>query len=83
MRSVPMQGKTPPFKNAKDRACRYYLQRRRYLIALELLDQQLTWRLPVGIISRAIITTDNYLGYSPSHYYFFRENVPAAFRFRH
>lgn len=55
------------------------LQRRRYLICLELLDQQLNYALPVGIISQAIITTDNYLGYSLSHYLFSGKRT-AAFR---
>ncbi len=46
---------------------------------LELLNQQLNYALPVGIISQAIITTDNYLGYSLSHYLFSGKRT-AAFR---
>lgn len=66
-------------RNAKDCACRYHSPTPQIFDRLELLNQQLNYALPVGIISQAIITTDNYLGYSLSHYLFSGKRT-AAFR---
>lgn len=70
MRSVPRRERHRRLRNAKDCACRYHSPTPQIFDRLELLDQQLNYALPVGIISQAIITTDNYLGYSLSHYLF-------------
>lgn len=69
------QGKTPPFKKCQRLRLPYHSPTPQIFDRLELLDQQLNYALPVGIISQAIITTDNYLGYSLSHY-LFPENLP-------
>lgn len=68
MRSVPRRERHRRLRNAKDCACRYHSPTPQIFDRLELLDQQLNYALPVGIISQAIITTDNYLGYSPRFY---------------
>ncbi|ECG8606440.1 fimbria biosynthesis regulator FimY [Salmonella enterica subsp. salamae] len=79
MRSVPRRERHRRLRNAKDCACRYHSPTPQILDRLELLNQQLNYALPVGIISQAIITTDNYLGYSLSHYLFSGKRT-AAFR---
>ncbi|EKK4139618.1 fimbria biosynthesis regulator FimY [Salmonella enterica] len=79
MRSVPRRERHRRLRNAKDCACRYHSPTPLIFDRLELLDQQLNYALPVGIISQAIITTDNYLGYSLSHYLFSGKRT-AAFR---
>ncbi|SUH38951.1 fimbriae Y protein [Salmonella enterica subsp. enterica] len=79
MRSVPRRERHRRLRNAKDCACRYHSPTPQIFDRLELLDQQLNYALPVGIISQAIITTDNYLGYSLSHYLFSGKRT-AAFR---
>ncbi|EHM1803031.1 fimbria biosynthesis regulator FimY [Salmonella enterica subsp. enterica serovar Gatuni] len=79
MRSVPRRERHRRLRNAKDFACRYHSPTPQIFDRLELLDQQLNYALPVGIISQAIITTDNYLGYSLSHYLFSGKRT-AAFR---
>lgn len=79
MRSVPRRERHRHLRNAKDCACRYHSPTPQILDRLELLNQQLNYALPVGIISQAIITTDNYLGYSLSHYLFSGKRT-AAFR---
>ncbi|EMD3745442.1 fimbria biosynthesis regulator FimY [Salmonella enterica] len=79
MRSVPRRERHRRLRNAKDCACRYHSPTSQIFDRLELLDQQLNYALPVGIISQAIITTDNYLGYSLSHYLFSGKRT-AAFR---
>ncbi|EIS5865700.1 fimbria biosynthesis regulator FimY [Salmonella enterica] len=79
MRSVPRRERHRRLRNAKDCACRYHSPTLQIFDRLELLDQQLNYALPVGIISQAIITTDNYLGYSLSHYLFSGKRT-AAFR---
>ncbi|EAM2676640.1 fimbriae biosynthesis regulator FimY [Salmonella enterica] len=79
MRSVPRRERHRRLRNAKDCACRYHSLTPQIFDRLELLDQQLNYALPVGIISQAIITTDNYLGYSLSHYLFSGKRT-AAFR---
>ncbi len=61
MRSVPRRERHRRLRNAKDCACRYHSPTPQIFDRLELLDQQLNYALPVGIISQAIITTDNYL----------------------
>lgn len=73
------QGKTPPFKKCQRLRLPLSLSTPQIFDRLELLDQQLNYALPVGIISQAIITTDNYLGYSLSHYLFSGKRT-AAFR---
>ncbi|EDC6042437.1 fimbria biosynthesis regulator FimY [Salmonella enterica subsp. enterica serovar Rubislaw] len=79
MRSVPRRERHRRLRNAKDCARRYHSPTPQIFDRLELLDQQLNYALPVGIISQAIITTDNYLGYSLSHYLFSGKRT-AAFR---
>lgn len=79
MRSVPRRERHRRLRNAKDCACRYHSPTPQIFDRLELLNQQLNYALPVGIISQAIITTDNYLGYSLSHYLFSGKRT-AAFR---
>ncbi len=79
MRSVPRRERNRRLRNAKDCACRYHSPTPQIFDRLELLNQQLNYALPVGIISQAIITTDNYLGYSLSHYLFSGKRT-AAFR---
>ncbi|ECZ8147119.1 fimbria biosynthesis regulator FimY [Salmonella enterica] len=79
MRSVPRRERHRRLRNAKDCVCRYHSPTPQIFDRLELLDQQLNYALPVGIISQAIITTDNYLGYSLSHYLFSGKRT-AAFR---
>lgn len=79
MRSVPRRERHRRLKNAKDCACRYPSPTPQIVDRLELLTQQLNYALPVGIISQAIITTDNYLGYSLSRYLFSGKRT-AAFR---
>ncbi|EGL5449155.1 fimbria biosynthesis regulator FimY [Salmonella enterica] len=79
MRSVPRRERHRRLRNTKDCACRYHSPTPQIFDRLELLDQQLNYALPVGIISQAIITTDNYLGYSLSHYLFSGKRT-AAFR---
>lgn len=79
MRSVPRRERHRRLRNAKDCTCRYHSPTPQIFDRLELLDQQLNYALPVGIISQAIITTDNYLGYSLSHYLFSGKRT-AAFR---
>lgn len=77
MRSVPRRERHRRLRNAKDCACRYHSPTPQIFDRLELLDQQLNYALPVGIISQAIITTDNYLGYSLSHYLFSGKRTAA------
>ncbi|HCM1943810.1 TPA: fimbria biosynthesis regulator FimY [Salmonella enterica subsp. salamae serovar 30:g,m,s:e,n,x] len=79
MRSVPRRERHRRLRNAKDCACRYHSPTPQIFDRLELLNQQLNYAFPVGIISQAIITTDNYLGYSLSHYLFSGKRT-AAFR---
>ncbi|ENO0456552.1 fimbria biosynthesis regulator FimY [Salmonella enterica] len=79
MRSVPRRERHRRLRNAKDSTCRYHSPTPQIFDRLELLNQQLNYALPVGIISQAIITTDNYLGYSLSHYLFSGKRT-AAFR---
>ncbi|EAB4380198.1 fimbriae biosynthesis regulator FimY [Salmonella enterica] len=79
MRSVPRRERHRRLRNAKDCAYRYHSPTPQIFDRLELLNQQLNYALPVGIISQAIVTTDNYLGYSLSHYLFSGKRT-AAFR---
>ncbi|EAX8474350.1 fimbriae biosynthesis regulator FimY [Salmonella enterica] len=79
MRSVPRRERRSRLRNAKDCACRYHSSTPQIFDRLELLDQQLNYALPVSIIFQAIITTDNYLGYSLSHFLFCGK-LTAAFR---
>ncbi|EIS9976547.1 hypothetical protein L1A23_001706 [Salmonella enterica] len=54
MRSVPRRERHRRLRNAKDCACRYHSPTPQIFDRLELLDQQLNYALPVGIISQAI-----------------------------
>ncbi|SUH10488.1 fimbriae Y protein [Salmonella enterica subsp. enterica] len=73
MRSVPRRERHRRLRNAKDCACRYHSPTPQIFDRLELLNQQLNYALPVGIISQAIITTDNYLGYFAESLLIFRK----------
>lgn len=79
MRSVPRRERHRRSRNAKDCTCRYHSPTPQIFDCLELLNQQLNYALPVGIISQAIITTDSYLAYSLSRYLFSGKRT-AAFR---
>ncbi|HCM1862594.1 TPA: fimbria biosynthesis regulator FimY [Salmonella enterica subsp. houtenae serovar 43:z4,z32:-] len=79
MRSVSRRERHRRLRNAKDCACRYHSPTPQIFDSLELLNQQLNYALPIGIISQEIITTDNYLGYSLSRYLFSGKRT-AAFR---
>lgn len=79
MRSVTRRERHRRLRNAKDCACCYHSPTPQVFDRLELLNQQLNNALPVGIVSHAIITTDNYLGYSLSHFLFSGKRT-AAFR---
>ncbi|EMC5139106.1 fimbriae Y protein, partial [Salmonella enterica] len=52
MRSVPRRERHRRLRNAKDCACRYHSPTPQIFDRLELLNQQLNYALPVGIISQ-------------------------------
>lgn len=79
MRSIPRRERYRCFRRTKDSTCRYHSPAPQIFDCLELLNQQLYYALPAGIISQVIITTDNYLGYSLSRYLFSGKRT-AAFR---